>query len=157
MNQSRAWCWAAAAALAVPVGTILWGELLYLAFGLTGEDGSPAVNAALFLVAFGLAFGWPLPGAQRPAEVVRQSCNLGVVAALLLPVVAVAVLLLWESAPARRDLGMGGLIFYGMPVIAMAGALAFSVLFWFGGWLALRRLRQKPSVGPIRRNGTSAG
>jgi hypothetical protein len=131
----------AAAVLAVPVGAVAWFELAYLWFGLTGEDAPAAFNAAAGMFAFGLALGWPLHGARRPAEVIQRGCQLGQVLALLLPVVAIVVLLLWENASDRPDLGMGGLMLYSLPVVAFGAAVALLLVFWLIYWLAGRRLR----------------
>lgn len=131
----------AAAVLAVPVGALAWVELAYLWFGLTGEDAPAAFNAAAATFAFGLALGWPLLGARRPAEVVQRGCQLGQVMALLLPVVAIVVLLLWEKASDRPDLGMGGLMLYGLPVVAFGAAVVLILVFWLVYRLAGRRLR----------------
>lgn len=137
----------AAALLAVPVGGILWLELLYLTFGLTGHDAPASLHLVFLVAAFGLAAGWPLRGTRRPAEVVVRSCRLGVVVVLLLPVVAVAVLLLWQHAPGRPDLGMGGLMLYNVPIIAFGLALVLSATFWTIGRLAERRLQGKAGGG----------
>lgn len=95
--------------------------------------------------AFGIALAWPLFGTVRPAEVVRRSCRLGGIAALLLPVVSIAVLLLWESSTGRRDLGMGGLMLYSMPVVAFGVALVLALIFWLCDRVAAKRLRQEQS------------
>jgi len=139
----------AAAGLAVPVGAVAWFEAVYLFFGITGEDPSAPVTYAAAVAAFGFAFGWPLLAAARPAEVVRRGCRLGLLVSLLLPVVAVAVLLLWQNAAGRRDLGMGGLMLYSLPVVALAVAAVLALLFGFGSWLAVRRL-QMPAVEKMR-------
>lgn len=131
----------AAAVLAVPVGAVAWFELAYLWFGLTGEDAPTAFNAVAGIFAFGLALSWPLLGARCPAEVVQRGCQLGQVLALLLPVVAIAVLLLWENASDRPDLGMGGLMLYGLPVVAFGAAVVLILVFWSVYRLAGRRLR----------------
>ncbi len=138
----------AAVLLAVPVGGILWLELLYLTFGLTGHDAPASLHLVFLVAAFGLAAGWPLRGTRRPAEVVVRSCRLGVVVVLLLPVVAVAVLLLWQNAPGRPDLGMGGLMLYNVPIIAFGMALVLTVAFWIIGRLAERRLQGTVRGGP---------
>ena len=131
----------AAAASALAVGPLIWFELLYLAYGITGEDPARAFNVASGLAAFGSAFGWPLYGAVRPAAVVRRGCRLGIVAAMLLPLVSIAVLLLWVNSPGRRDLGMGGLMLYNMPVVTFVAALVLVLLFGLCGRYAERRLR----------------
>lgn len=134
----------AAAGLALPVGAIGWFELVYLFFGVTGEDPSRTYKGLAALVAFGLALAWPLLGAVRPAEVVRRSCRLGGIAAMLLPVVAVAVLLLWQGSTGRRDLGMGGLMLYSMPIVAFGAALVLTLAFWLCDRSAAKRLRREP-------------
>lgn len=137
----------AAILLAVPVGGILWLELVYLTFGITGHDAPASLHLVFLVAAFGLAAGWPLRGTHRPAEVVVRSCRLGVVVALLLPIVAVAVLLLWQNASDRPDLGMGGLMLYNVPIIAFGLALVLSATFWALGRLAEGRLRGEAGDG----------
>ena len=133
----------AALALALPVGATAWFELVYLHFGVTGEDPSPAYNVAAAVLGFGLALVWPLLKAVRPAEVVRRSCRLGLAVAVLLPVVSVAVLWLWERSPGRRDLGMGGLMLYSMPLVATGFAVVLGVVFWLCDRFAAKRLREE--------------
>ena len=95
------------------------------------------------LLAFGVALGWPLFGATQAAEVVRRSCRLGGLAAVLLPLVSIAVLLMWQSSTGRRDLGMGGLMLYSMPVVAFAIALLAAVVLWLCDRAAAKRLQPK--------------
>lgn len=133
--------------LALPVGAIGWFELVYLFFGVAGEDPPRGYNVAAGVLAFGVALAWPLLGTVRPAEVVRRSCRLGGIAAVLLPVVTVAVLLLWESAAGRRDLGMGGLMLYSMPVVAFGVAGVLALVFWLCDRSAAKRLRQPEPQG----------
>lgn len=131
-----------AALLAIPVGSILWFELVYLWFGLAGKEPSPLVNIASFAIAFGIAFGWPLYRTHLPAEVLRKSCRLGIIVSLSLPPISVAVLLVWENS-VRPDLGMGGLMLYNMPFVALAAAIILIVLFSLGHRLAARRIRRR--------------
>ena len=131
----------AALAVAVPVGGLAWLELTYLNFGLTGRGWSPGVALLAALALLGLTAVWSLRGATRPAEAVRRGCNLGIVCAMLLPVIAVAVLLLWEDATDRPDLGMGGMMLYSMPFVAAGLAVVLVLGFGIGAKLARRRLR----------------
>lgn len=139
--------YATALGLALPIGALGWFEVSYLFFGVTGEDPPTMFNAAAAVAAFGAATAWPLRGTARPAEVVRRSCWLGGIAALLLPIVSIAVLLLWQNASGRRDLGMGGLMLYSMPVVAFGVALVLALVFWFCDRLAAKRL-QRPLLRP---------
>lgn len=132
----------AALVLAVPVGALIWFELIYLAFGLTGDDATTWVNGLSAVVAFGLALGWPLHGTARPAQVVQRGCRLGSKVALLLPVVTIAVLLIWENADNRPDLGMGGLMLYSMPVVALGLTVVLVIGFSIGERLAAKRLHE---------------
>jgi hypothetical protein len=132
--------YAAAAMLAVPVGAVAWFEVIYLMFGLTGDDPSVAIKTAVVVLVVGSAFGWPLYRARRAAEVVQRSCRLGIVVAMMLPVVAVAVLVLWQNASGRRDLGMGGLMLFSLPLVALGISAVLIVFFWLGQRLAARRL-----------------
>lgn len=134
----------AAAGLAVPVGAIAWFELVYLFFGLTGDDPPAAFSFVTAVVAFGLAFGWPLYRSHRPAEVVWRGCRLGLVVALLLPLVSIAVLFLWQNASGRRDLGMGGLMLYSLPFVALGMAAVLAIAFGLGTRGAGRRLQDRP-------------
>ena len=133
----------AALGLAVPVGAVGWFELVYLFFGVTGEDPPRSYNVLAAAAAFGVALAWPLIGTVRPAEVVRRSCRLGGIAAVLLPIVSIAVLLLWTGSPGRRDLGMGGLMLYSMPIVAFGVALVLALIFWLCDRSAAKRLRQQ--------------
>ena len=133
----------AALGFALPVGAIGWFELVYLFFGLTGEDPPRSYNMTAAVAAFGVALAWPLLGTVRPAEVVRRSCRLGGIASVLLPIVTIAVLLLWESSTGRRDLGMGGLMLYSMPIVAFGVALVLALIFWLCDRSAAKRLRQQ--------------
>lgn len=128
-----------AAALAIPIGAVAWFELVYLFFGLTGKEPADAIELAAFLLAFGSAFLLPLYRARRTAQVVQRSCRLGLLVAVLLPVVTIVVLMLWQSTPGRRDLGMGGLILYNLPFIALAMAAVLGVAFALGSRAAARR------------------
>lgn len=132
----------AAVALGVPVTAILWLEIAFLWFGFTGRDPGLLTNVAALALAAAIAFGWLLRGARRPAEVIRSGCRLGIAVALLLPVVAFAVLLLWEKATDRPDLGMGGLMLYGLPVVALVLAFVLAVLFRLVDRAAERRLEK---------------
>ena len=132
----------AALGLALPVGAIGWFELVYLFFGVTGEDPPRSYNVLAAVTAFGIALAWPLFGAVQAAEVVRKSCRLGGIAAVLLPIVSIAVLVMWESSTGRRDLGMGGLMLYSMPIVAFGIALVVALVFWFCDRSAAKRLQR---------------
>lgn len=141
MAKPRLLEYVTAVVLAAPVGAVAWFELVYLWFGLTGEDPPAAISSAMAIFAFGAAFGWPLYGAGCSAEVVRRGCHLGLLVALLLPLVAIAVLLLWQNASGRPDLGMGGLILYNLPFIALGVAAVLAIVFGLGSRWAGRRLQ----------------
>ena len=133
----------AAVGLALPVGATGWFELAYLYFGVVGEDPPRSYNVVAAVAAFGVALVWPLLDTVRPAEVVRRGCRLGGVVAVLLPIVTIAVLLLWEGSTGRRDLGMGGLMLYSMPIVAFGFALALALALWLCDRSAAKRLRQE--------------
>lgn len=135
----------AAAVLALPVGAIGWFELVYLFFGATGEDPPRSYNVLAAVASFGLALAWPLFGATQAAEVVRRSCRLGGIAVVLLPIISIAVLMMWESSIGRRDLGMGGLMLYSMPIVAFGIALVLALVLWFCDRSAAKRLQRKAS------------
>lgn len=130
----------AALLVVAPVGALAWGAVLYLLFGLTGEDAPRPVTWATALGCGGGVWAWVLRGGATPAGVVARGARLGIAVALLLPVVAVAVLLLWQHVPGRRDLGMGGLMLYNVPLVALAMTLILVPIFWGVMRLAQRRL-----------------
>jgi len=132
--------YAAATGFALPVGAMGWFELVYLFFGITGEDPPRSYSVLAAGAAFGFALAWPLFGTTQAAEVVRRSCRLGGIAALLLPVVSIAVLLIWQGSTGRRDLGMGGLMLYSMPVVAFGIALVMALVLWLCDRAAAKRL-----------------
>lgn len=136
----------AAMGLALPVGATGWFELSYLYFGVTGGDPPHSYSVIAAIAAFGVALVWPLLDTVRPAEVVRRGCRLGGVVAMLLPIVSIAVLLLWEGSSGRRDLGMGGLMLYSMPIIAFGFALVLALALWLCDRSAVKRLRQAGST-----------
>lgn len=131
-----------AAGFALPVGALGWFELVYLFFGVSGEDPPRTYKVLAAVAAFGIALAWPLFGAVRAADVVRKSCRLGGIAAVLLPVVSIAVLVMWESSTGRRDLGMGGLMLWSMPLLAFGIALVAALVFWLCDRSAAKRLQQ---------------
>ena len=137
--------WVAASCMALPVGAIAWFELVYLFFGVTGQEPATAYKLVAAAAVLAAALVWPVHGTVRPAQVVRRSCWLGVCATVLLPVIAVAVLLLWQGAGGRRDLGMGGLMLYSMPVVAFAVSIVLALFFWACDRLAARQLRRQPT------------
>lgn len=131
-----------AATLAAPVAAIGWFEILYLWFGLTGDDASAAASLAVAVMAFAWALAWSWRGSHRSADVIRRACQLGIALSIALPIVTVAVLLMWVNASGRRDLGMGGLALYSIPVVAFIAAVVLVVAFGIGRRLAQKRLEQ---------------
>lgn len=129
-----------AATLAAPIAAIGWFELVYLWFGITGEDPPSGANLVVAVAAFAATLSWSWRGSTRIADVIRNACRLGIALSIALPIVTVAVLLMWENASGRRDLGMGGLALYSIPVIAFVAAVALVVAFGIGRRLAQKRL-----------------
>ena len=130
-----------AATLAVPIAAIGWFEIGYLWFGVTGEDPPGAVNLAAAVIAFAGTLAWTLRGRQSTADVVRAGCQLGIALSITLPVVTISVLLMWVNASGRRDLGMGGLALYSIPVVAFVAAIILVIAFGIGRRLAQKRLK----------------
>jgi len=131
-----------AAALAAPIAAIGWFEVLYLWFGITGEDPPSGANLVVAVAAFAGALTWSWRGSTRIADVIRNACRLGIALSIALPIVTIAVLLIWENASGRRDLGMGGLALYSIPVVAFVAAVVLVIAFGIGRRLAQRRLEQ---------------
>lgn len=140
MTDRRALRYAAAALPAVPIGALAWFEFVYLWFGVTGDDPPRMLSAGAAVAAFSFGFLWPLRSTERPAAVITRSCRLGIALAILLPIVSIAVLLLWTSASGRRDLGMGGLMLYSLPVVALILSAVLVAVFALTRRFAAARL-----------------
>lgn len=140
-SRSAAWRYLAAAAIAVPVGLLAWVQILYLAFGVTGDDSPRGFAVGALAVSLALAFAIALAAGPHPAQVIRRGCQAGIAIAIMLPLVALAVLMLWEHSTGRRDLGMGGLMLFSMPFVAAAAAVMLVIVFAAGSWIAGRWLR----------------
>jgi hypothetical protein len=126
--------YAVTATLAVPVGAIMWFEILY--FGLTANVPSIALWFLGALVAFAVSFALPLIRSQRPAEILRYACALGLMVSLPLPLLARTTFFLIESAltPQHkmllRGIGEGGLIFSNILVFFFAVGVGLALVFW---------------------------
>ena len=129
-----------AAVVAIPIAAILWFEIVYLWFGATGGELAASANAVIAALALIACGAWSLSGTERAAQVVHRACRLGIAVAIALPIVAIAVLLIWVNASGRRDLGMGGLMLYSMPVVAFVMAMVLVVVFGTGRRLAVKRM-----------------
>lgn len=129
----------------IPVAALLWFEVIYLLFGLTGEDAGTAVDVAIALLSLAATLAWSLHGAAAPADAASRASRLGIAVSMALPIVSIAVLLIWTSAEGRRDLGMGGLMLYSMPVVAFIACIVLVVLFG-----TVRRVAGKRIVNPAR-------
>lgn len=132
----------AAALVGVPIAAIIWFEATYLWFGLSAADPPQTVKWFIAAAAYGIVVAAATYGARRPAEVVLRACRLGIGVSLLLPLVSLAVLLIWVNAPSRPDLGMGGLALYSIPVVAFIASIVLVIAFGIGRRLALRRMHQ---------------
>jgi predicted Kef-type K+ transport protein len=135
----------AALLMTVPVGAILWFELLHLAFGFTGSAASPLGAGFAAVGAFGLVFAWLAVRGGSPAAVVERGCRFGILLAALLPVVAIAALWLWRTTGGRRDVRTGGLMLHDAPLISFVVSLLLIVAFVVGHRLARRRLARPPA------------
>lgn len=137
--------YALAIVFAIPIGTLLWFELGYLWFGLTGKDVPNPLATVLGIVAYAVPLLVVRVRATRPAIVVRRGCRLGLVVTALLPVVSFGVLMLWESATNRADLGMGGLMLYALPYVSLGVACVLGIVFAYAGQRATLRLSKEAS------------
>ena len=123
------WPLAAAVLAAMPVSAVLWFESVYLWFGLSGADLPGSQQAIVALGSWAAVVAWSLRGTARAAGVVLRAARLGIAVSIALPVVAVGVLLLWEASEGRRDLGMGGMMLYSMPVVTFVAAIVLVMIF----------------------------
>jgi hypothetical protein len=143
--------YAVTATLAVPVGAIMWFEILYLYFGIKANAPSRALSVLSALVAFGVSFALPLIRSQWPGEVLRCACVLGLIVSPLLPLVAYTTFFLIESASSPqhnmllRGIGEGGLIFSGILVFSFAVGVGLALVFWLCYGVTRRRLETKAS------------
>jgi hypothetical protein len=139
------------AALAVPIGAIIWFEILYLYFGITAKDPSRTIIFLSALIAFSLSFVLLLIRSQRPVQVLRRACFLGLIVSILLPLVAYKTFVLIESASSPqhknllRDIGEGGMIFSGILFFSFPIGVGLVLVFALGYFLAGRRLKTKAS------------
>lgn len=127
--------------MAVPIAAILWFEAAYLWFGVAAVDPSPNMKWFIAAAAYGMVVSYTTYGARAPAEVVLRGCQLGIAVSILLPIVCLAVLLIWVNARMRPDLGMGGLALYSIPIVAFVVSIVLVIAFGTGRRLALRRLQ----------------
>lgn len=130
-----------AGTLAAPIAALGWFEILYLWFGITGEDPPAGADLVVAVAAFAGALTWSWRGSTRIADVIRNACRLGIALSIALPIVTIAVLLIWVNASGRRDLGMGGLALYSVPVVAFVAAVVLLIAFGIGRRLAEKRLQ----------------
>lgn len=128
--------------LAVPIAAIVWFEAAYLWFGVTAADPSRNMKWFIAAAAYGMVVSFSTYGARAAAEVALRACRLGIAVSILLPIVCLAVLLIWVNARIRPDLGMGGLALYSIPVVAFVVSLVLVIAFGTGRRLALRRLQR---------------
>lgn len=134
---------ATAVLLAAPIAALIWFEATYLVFGLTGADPSSGVKWIIAAGAYGCVVAYSRYGTRAIAEVVWRACRLGIACSILLPIVAIAVLLIWVNARARPDLGMGGLALYSIPFVAFVLSVVLVIAFGIGRRLAARRLSSR--------------
>lgn len=130
----------AAIIVSIPIAAIVWFEVAYLWFGATGGELRGAGNGAIAALALAGSVTWSIYHADGVAHVVHRACRLGIAVAIVLPIIAVAVLLLWANATGRPDLGMGGLMLYSLPVVAFVAAIVLVVVFGIGRRLAAKRM-----------------
>ena len=131
-----------AAIMAIPIAALMWFEAAYLWFGWTAADPSQNMKWFIAAAAYGVVVSYTTYGARSPAEVGLRACRLGIAVSILLPIVCLAVLLIWVNARVRPDLGMGGLALYSIPIVAFVVAIVLVIVFGTGRRLALRRLQQ---------------
>lgn len=129
--------------IALPVGILLWGQLLYFIFGMTGEQPSATGEALSGGLALALSYTLCVYRCPNIASVLLRGRVIGVAASLMLPVTAVVVLLIWQQAEDRRDLGMGGLMLYNLPIAGLIAGLLLSAVFWGFGRLGEHMERRK--------------
>lgn len=133
----------AGAVLALPVAAVVWFEAAYLWFGVTAADPSQSMKWFIAAAAYGMVVSYATYGARASAEVALRVCRLGIAVSILLPIVCLAVLLIWVNARVRPDLGMGGLALYSIPVVALIMSMVLVVAFGIGRRLALRRISNR--------------
>jgi hypothetical protein len=129
-----------AAVLAVPIAAIAWFEAAYLWFGVTAFDPSQNIKWFIAAAAYGVVVAYTTYGTRTSAEVALRACRLGIAASILLPIVCLAVLVIWVNGRMRPDLGMGGLALYSIPIVAFVVSIVLVIAFGTGRRLALKRL-----------------
>lgn len=129
-----------AAVIAVPIAAIVWFEAAYLYFGWTAFDPPLPVKWGIAVAAYAMVIAYTTYGARGSAEVALRACRFGIGVSILLPIVCLAVLLIWVNARVRPDLGMGGLALYSIPIVAFVVSIVLVIAFGTGRRLALKRL-----------------
>lgn len=124
--------------VSVPVSALLWFQFVYLWYGLTARDVEPFPRLAIALVSLGACVAWSLAKGSEPAHAALRASRLGIAVAMALFPVTIAVLLIWQSASNRPDLGMGGLMLYSLPVVALIAAVVLIAIF-----AGIRRLAER--------------
>ena len=131
--------------IALPNSLIIWAVIIYTVIGITGENVSPVIHLITLAGGFLLVYGWSIYGSRTAADVVYQSCRLGMLLALLLPVVTLLVSTLWGLQLTPR----AAFIFekwslIEIPAIATSLAMLLILLYLAGSYLAARHIKGVP-------------
>ncbi len=145
--------------IGLPVALLLALSGLYLASSLSGDEIPAWIGWSSFAALYGATVSICLIGTASAAQALRRGCRLGLAAAGALPLVAFAVVEIEQHYANERQYGMGGLMFYGMLVVAGVAAMVLAVLFSLGVRLAGKRERRSLQADKIRQehSGSSAG
>ena len=131
--------------LALPNSLVIWAVIIYAVIGITGENVSPVIHLITLSGGFLLVYGWSVYGSRTTADVVYQSCRLGMLLALLLPVVTLLVSALWGlklTPRAEFIFEEWGLV--EIPAIATSLAMLLILLYLAGSYLAARHIKGVP-------------
>ena len=134
-----------AALMALPNTAVIWGVIIYTVFGITGEAPSGEIHLITLSIGFMLIYGWTYHGSSTVADVVYQSCRLGMVLALLIPVSTGTVSVLWALEVVLRPDGLlNRFSLIEIPVFATTGAMLLILLYLAGSYLAARHIDRVP-------------
>jgi len=135
----------AAIVLSLPVVAILWGVVVYMIYGVTGEVIHPYFHIVTTSCLYLLIFGWALFGSSEISEIVYRLCRFGAMLSLLIPVTAALTSILWSMNAAARPEGfLPGYSALEIPVYSAGIAMGLIALFLLGSFLAARNMEGVP-------------
>jgi len=131
--------------LSLPVVTIIWGVVVYMVYGVTGEAIHPFFHIVTSSVLYLIIFGWALFGSSDISEIVYRLCRFGAMLSLLIPVITAFTSILWSlNVAVRPDGFLPSYSALEIPVYSVGVAMLLIALFFIGSYLAARNIEGVP-------------